>query len=76
MALAGSTADGERQGIVLVSVERETISEVTSGALKIFMLTALAVVCRGSARNAVPHKPRDEAIRTGGRGADRSPTAI
>ena len=43
MALAGSTADGERQGIVLVSVERETISEVTSGALKIFMLTALAV---------------------------------
>ena len=43
VALAGSTADGERQGIVLVSVERETISEVTSGALKIFMLTALAV---------------------------------
>lgn len=43
VALAGSTADGEQQGIVLVSVERETISEVTSGALKIFMLTALAV---------------------------------
>ena len=43
VALAGLTADGERQGIVLVSVERETISEVTSGALKIFMLTALAV---------------------------------
>ena len=43
VALADLTADGERQGIVLVSVERETISEVTSGALKIFMLTALAV---------------------------------
>ncbi len=43
VALAGTSSDGDRQGIVLVSVERETISEVTSGALKIFMLTALAV---------------------------------
>ena len=43
VALAGTSSDGDRQGIVLVSVERETISELTSGALKIFMLTALAV---------------------------------
>ena len=43
VTLAGTSSDGDRQGIVLVSVERETISELTSGALKIFMLTALAV---------------------------------
>lgn len=61
VALARTSSDGDRQGIVLVSVERETISELTTGALKIFMLTALGRVCRGSACNAVPHKPRDEA---------------
>lgn len=43
VALARTSSDGDRQGIVLVSVERETISELTTGALKIFMLTALAV---------------------------------
>ena len=43
VALARASSDGDRQGIVLVSVERETISELTTGALKIFMLTALAV---------------------------------
>ena len=56
VALARTSSNGDRQGIVLVSVERETISELTTGALKIFMLTALAD--SGHGRRGAPDRPR------------------